>query len=174
MGDPKKKRKKFSKPPRLWQKERIEGEKALVKEYGFKNKQEIWKMSSILRNFSNQAKVLISLKTPQAEKEKKQLLHKLQNLGLIKKTAQMEDVLGITLRDVLERRLQTLVLKKGMANSIKQARQFITHEHIAVGEKKITVPSYLVSVKEEGVLSFATDSGLADSQHPERVLKRKK
>ena len=41
MGSPKKQRKKYSKPSHPWQKARIEEEKALKKEYSFKNKKEL-------------------------------------------------------------------------------------------------------------------------------------
>ena len=174
MGDPKKHRKKYSTPTHPWQKERILQEKELMREYGFKNKKELWKANSKLRNCSDQAKNLIPLKTAQAEKEKKQLIHKLQNLGLIEKASQLEDVLGITLKDLLARRLQTFVLKKEFANSIKQARQFIVHEHIFVGGKKITTPSYIVSKKEEGSITFAPDSKMLQPDHPERMQKKKK
>lgn len=173
MGDPKKRRKKFAKPHHPWLKERIDEERKLIADYGFKNKREVWKMGSILRNFSNQAKKLIALKTPQAEKEKKQLLHKLQTLGLVEKTANLEDILGLSLRDLFERRLQTIVFRKGLARSVNQARQFITHGHITVGANKITVPSYLVSKKEEETIAFSPSSGLADVSHPERAAEKK-
>lgn len=174
MGDPRKRRKKFTKPPHPWLKERIEEETKLTAEYGFKNKKELWKMESVLRNFSDQSKKLIALKTPQADREKKQLLHKLQALGLIEKTAQLEDILGISLRDLLERRLQTLIFKKGLAKSIEQARQFIVHGHVMIGNSKITVPSYLVSKKEEETIAFISSSKLSNVKHPERVQEAKK
>lgn len=172
MGDPRKQRKKFSKPAHPWQKERIEEENILSEEYGFKAKKEIWKMKSGLKSLSEQAKNLIALKTAQAEKEKKQLLYKLQSLGLVQKTAQLEDVLGITLKDFLGRRLQTLVYKKGMANSMDQARQFIVHRHIIVAGEKITNPSYLVSKKEEDSIEFSPNSKLSSPDHPERMAKK--
>ena len=149
MGDPKKHRKKFSTPSHPWQKERIDAEKELVKQYGLRRKYEIWKMDSLLKKFLNRAKTLIAQRGPQAELEKKQLLERLSSMGLLKKDSKAEDVLNLTLRDVMERRLQTLVHRKQIAGTMLQARQFITHEHIAIGSKKITAPSYLVSTKEE-------------------------
>ena len=149
MGDPKKQKKKFSGPGHPWQKERIEAEKELLKQYGMRRKYEIWKMDSMLRKFLNRAKTIIAQKNMQAEIEKKQLLSRLNSLGLLKKDSKVEDVLNLTLKDVLERRLQTLVCKKQIAKSMPQSRQLITHEHIAVGARKITAPSYLVSVDEE-------------------------
>ena len=149
MGDPKKQRKKFSTPSHPWQKERIEAEIELLKQYGLRRKYEIWKMDSMLKKFLNRAKIIIGEKSSQSEIEKKQMLDRLCSLGLLKKDSKVEDVLNLKLKDVLERRLQTLVVKKQMASSMLQARQFITHEHIVVGARKVTSPSYLVSVEEE-------------------------
>lgn len=169
MGSPKKQRKKFSKPPHPWQKERILAEQEIVKEYGLNRKYELWKMNSILKNFTHQAKNLVTAKTPQIEKEKKQLLAKLLSLNLMGKDAKIEDVLSLTLKDVMERRLQTLVYRKKMANSIRQARQFIVHEHIALGDKTVTAPSYLVLLEEENSLQFAQKSPITNPEHPMRV-----
>ena len=167
-------RKKYSRPNHLWQMERIKEEAQLRKEYGYKNKKEIWKVQSILRKFRAQARRLIPLTDKQAQLEKQQLLSKLASLGLIKEGAQIEDVLALTVRDLLERRLQTLVFRKKMANSIKQARQFITHGHIVIGGKKITSPSYMVRVSEENEIAFAGNSPLANEMHPERVAAKEK
>ncbi len=168
MGSPKKQRKKFSKPSHPWQKERILVEHELVKEYGLNRKYEIWKMNSVLKNLTRQAKNLIATKKPQAEKEAKQLLTKLHSLGLINKEAQIEDVLSLSLKDIMERRLQTLVYRKNLASSARQARQFIVHEHIALGEKTVTAPSYLVPVEEEANIGFSQGSVLSNAGHPQR------
>ena len=174
MGDPKKPKKKYSTPTHPWQKARIDEEKILIKEYGLKNKREIWKISSILKNFTKHAKRLIALKTKQAELEKKQLLDKLISFGFIQAGSDISEVLNIKLKDVMERRLQTIVFKKGLARSIEQARQFIVHGHVTVGSKVITVPSYLANKAEEEKISFKVTSSIANSMHPERVLVEKK
>ena len=173
MGDPKKPKKKYSMPTHPWQKERIDEERGLIREYGMKNKRELWKLESKLTNFKDQTKKLASLTSEQSLKEKKQLMDKLQSLGLIKKEADSGEILGLGLKDLLERRLQTLVFKKGLARSIKQARQFVIHGHIFVDAKKITKPNYLVTVKEESLISFSPNSALADELHPERTEKKK-
>ncbi|MAG91411.1 30S ribosomal protein S4 [Candidatus Woesearchaeota archaeon] len=149
MGDPRKHRKKYSTPGHPWQKERIDAEKELLKQYGLRRKYEIWKVDSFLRKFLNRAKTIIRERTLQSDIEKKQLLTRLSSLGLLKKDSKVEDVLNLNLKDVLERRLQTLLCRKQIAKNMLQARQFITHEHVAVGTKKITTPSYLVSIEEE-------------------------
>jgi len=170
MGSPKKQRKKFSKPPHPWQKERILAEKELLKAYGLNRKYEIWKMNSILKNFTKQARNLITSENPQVEKERNQLLTKLFSLGLTGKDAKIEDVLSITLKDIMERRLQTLVYRKNLSSSIKQARQFIVHEHVSLGEKTISAPSFLVPVEEEGSIQFAQGSILTNTSHPIRTV----
>lgn len=149
MGDPKKQRKKFSTPDHPWRKERIDAEKEIIEQYGLRRKYEIWKMNSMLQKFLNRAKTIIGERNPQSEIEKKQLLDRLHSMGLLKKDSKVEDVLNLKLKDVLERRLQTLLCRKNLAKTMTQARQFITHEYVAVGAKKITAPSYIVSVSEE-------------------------
>ncbi len=83
MGHPKLKKKTYSKPTHPWQKERLEGEKELLREFGLKNKEEIWKVTSLLRKYAKQAKNLIALNTPQSEIQRAQLLKKVSSLGLI-------------------------------------------------------------------------------------------
>ncbi|MBW2993482.1 30S ribosomal protein S4 [Candidatus Woesearchaeota archaeon] len=169
MGDPKRQRKKYSKPSHPWLASRIEEEKAITKEYGLKNKKEIWRAESLVRNFTRQAKRLIVEKTEQARKEEAQLLDRLKRMGLEMK--HLEDVLGISVKDILEKRLQTVVIRKGLARTTSQARQFITHGHITVGNKKLTIPSFLVPKNMEPSIGFAVNSSLFKEEHPERIKK---
>ena len=74
----------------------------------------------------------------------------------------------------MERRLQTLLYRKHMARTIKQARQFIVHQQVAVGDKKITAPSYLVPLSQENSIQFAPGSAFIDTNHPERIVDEKK
>jgi small subunit ribosomal protein S4 len=175
MGDPRKIRSRLEGPSHPWMKERIEQEKALVQEYGLKNKTEIWRQMSKLKGFARQAKRLVALRRePQSETEKIQLLTRLNKLGLLSKEAVLEDVLGLTIKDLLELRLQTLVCRKGFAKSMKQARQFITHGHVIVNGKKITAPSYLVPLNEVPTINFVQASALSNAEHPERKVEKTK
>lgn len=150
MGDPRLPRRKYSRPSHPWQKQRIIKEAELRKNYAYKNKKELWKTVSKLRRWRAQARSLIALSgTKQGELEKKQLINKLSGYGLIPKNGNIEDVLNLKVEDLMERRLQTLVYKKGLANTIKQARQFITHGHVKINDVKVTSPSYLVKLSEE-------------------------
>lgn len=174
MGAPRKQRRKYETPTHPWQEERIEKEKEILRVYGLKNKREIWRMNSVLRRFKRQVKSLVTKESEQAKKEEKQLVSKLIKLGLIGKDAKLEDVLDLETKSILERRLQSMVFKKGLANSLKQARQFITHGHILVADKKISAPSYLVLKSEEDKIKFSSSSRLASTEHPERTVKAKK
>ncbi|RME55299.1 30S ribosomal protein S4 [Candidatus Woesearchaeota archaeon] len=173
MGDPRKQRKKYNTPRHPWEAERIKEERELMKEYGLKNKKEVWKMNSMLKHIKKQTKDLISRRgTPKAEEDEKMFLAKLAKLNLINAGAKIEDVLDLHIKDVLERRLQTQMIRKGLAKTIKQARQFIVHGHVMVNGKKIDVPSYIVSSKEENTIEFSPKSALADEEHPERSNKQ--
>lgn len=174
MGDPRKTRKKYKGPNHPWQRIRMDEERPIKKEYGLKNKREIWKASSELKRINTQAKKLIrdrSKGMKQAEKEEKQLLERLHKYGLIAKEAHLEDVLNLNIRDILNRRLQTMVLKYGLALTSKQARQLILHGHIIVNEKKVSVPSYLISTDEQFKITLNPKSSFSSELHPERIKK---
>lgn len=126
-------------------------------------------MDSILKKYKDQAKKLIAVKTKQGEKEKAQMMDKLQRLGLIQAGSELDAVLSLEVKDILERRLQSLVFRNSLARSMNQARQFITHRHVLVGKKKITFPSYIVSQEEEGQISFDPKASLSGEDHPERI-----
>lgn len=169
MGDPKKIRKKYDTPSHPWIKSRIEDEKRIGKEFGTRNKKEIWKLDTVLKNYKKQAKKLIALSSKQAEVETAHLFRKMGELGLIQDEVSFDAILGLKIDDIMARRLQTIVYKKGLAHTINQARQFIVHEHILVNNKKITAPSYLVSVHEEATVEFAVSSPMYSEDHPERA-----
>ena len=173
MGDPRKHRKKYQTPGHPWNSERIKEEKELHKEYGLKNKREIWKMETVMRNAKAQAKKLSRTRTEQARIEEIALLTKLKALGMLPEDANLNTILSVGVKDILERRLQTRLYKQMLANSMKQARQYIVHGHVTVDDKCITSPAYLVSLKEESLITFHPECALADPEHPERVVAKK-
>jgi small subunit ribosomal protein S4 len=167
MGDPKKRRKQYTTPIHPWQKVRIDDEKVLTYEYGLKNKKEIWKLASKTRDFARQAKKLIADTSEQGELEKKQLITRLVSLHILAPDADLDDVLGLQTKDLMERRLQTIVMKKGLSNSMKEARQLIVHGHVMVSGTKITVPSYLVKKDEETTIKYVPTSSIAKQKEAE-------
>jgi small subunit ribosomal protein S4 len=73
---------------------------------------------------------------------------------LTKENATLDDILGLTEESYLERRLQTIVYRKGLARTIYQARQLIVHGHIAINGKRVTSPGYIVMKGEEDLIDF--------------------
>lgn len=55
---------------------------------------------------------------------------------------------------LLETRLDNLVYRLGFAKSRTMARQFVSHGHVLVNDKKINIPSY--QVKVDDVISIST------------------
>jgi small subunit ribosomal protein S4 len=60
---------------------------------------------------------------------------------------------GENLIVMLERRLDSVVWRAGLASSRAQARQFVLHGHVKVNGRKVNIPSYLVNAGEELVLN---------------------
>ena len=140
-----KQHKKYTSPRKLFDKPRIDEENALLKKYGLKNKREVWKADYQVNKVRNQAKKLITASAA----EQREFIDRLALKGLVKPTAQIDDVLALTKEAMLERRLQTVVFQKKIVQTPKQARQLITHRHIMINHKIITVPSYFVNLEEE-------------------------
>ena len=164
-------RRKYDTPSHPWQGERIKSENELIKKFGLKNKREVWKSQSLLRNFRQQARLLnarLRMADLQAETEKNQLLTRLTNLGILNPNGNLNDVLSLEIESVMNRRLQTQVYLKGLANTPKQARQFIVHGHISIQGRKVTIPGYLVKDHEEGTIEYNQYSSLTNELHPMR------
>jgi len=168
-GDPKRHRKKYKTPRHPFQKDRIHSELILIGKYGLRNKREIWRASTMLSNFRDQARRCLALPDEEQEKSRKLLVGRLNRLGILNHEASLDDVLKLNIEDILGRRLQTIVNKLGLSKSIYHARQLITHGHIAIDNRRVTSPGYLVTREEETLVSFAPSSPLSDPNHPERV-----
>lgn len=139
MGDIKRKRKLFSRPKKLYDRERMDAENILVKRYGLKNKREIWKAKTAVSTLRRRAKGLIGKDT----EEQQSFFDKLAKMGIV--VRDVSDVLALTEESLFERRLQTIVFKKGMANTPKQARQLIVHKNVLVDGKVVNIPSFIVT-----------------------------
>ncbi|MDG6220601.1 MAG: 30S ribosomal protein S4 [Candidatus Thermoplasmatota archaeon] len=171
MGDPKKPRRKYFTPSHPWEGERIAQEKEIVKKYGLKNKKDVWKAQSVLRNYRAQAKDLMArtrVADVQAQTEVDLLKKKLTRRGLLGNESTLNDILALQVDDVLNRRLQTVVYHKGLANSQKQARQFVTHGHISIGGRIVTIPGLILTKKEEEEVAYNEFSDIANELHPAR------
>ena len=82
-------------------------------------------------------------------------------------------MLNLTAEDVLRRRLQTFVHKKGLAYTAKEARVFVVHGHIAMNNRKVNSPSYLVKKGEEEQIGYYPGSPVIKLKIPENPKKEK-
>ncbi|MDR1404492.1 MAG: 30S ribosomal protein S4 [Candidatus Methanoplasma sp.] len=173
MGDPKFSRRSYDTPSHPWEGERIKREVEVVREYGLKNKTEVWKAETILRNFRKQSRELqarLRGGDAQANIEADALIRKCSRIGLLPVTGStLNDVLLLSGSDILSRRLQTIVFDKGLATTIKQARQMITHGHIHINGHRVTVPGYIVTREEEASVVYNDVSPFTDEMHPMRI-----
>ncbi|MHB8351820.1 MAG: 30S ribosomal protein S4 [Thermoplasmata archaeon] len=178
MGDPKFLRRTYERPKHPWEAARMEEERKLGEKYGLKNKRELWKAQSLLRGFRGQARELQTRRRagePQAEREVAGLLGRLTRLGMLPEGApSLDDVLALTIDDILTRRFEWIVFTKGMAPTAWSARKLIVHGHYAIGDHKVTRPGYLVPAEEEGSIAYAVGSPLNDEDHAIRAGMRAK
>ncbi|MFH2105766.1 MAG: 30S ribosomal protein S4 [Candidatus Micrarchaeota archaeon] len=155
MGDPPKLRNKYSRPKRLWDVDRLKEEKGLKKEYGLKNMRELWVVGAKLKKYRREARRLLSLPEDERERDKAIILNKLVSMGILKTESTVEDILSLGVKAFLERRLQTIVYKKGLARSIDQSRQLITHGFVSVNGGRVSIPSYFVDSGDEADISYS-------------------
>ncbi|EFW92917.1 30S ribosomal protein S4P [Haladaptatus paucihalophilus DX253] len=158
----------YETPNHPFQGERIAEERGLMDRYGLKNKEELWRAQSELRNYRREARSLLGDISGDEVSESDEFLSRLKRLGILDDGDELGDVLLLDITDVLERRLQTVAYRKGLAHTPKQARQFITHGHVTVDGQRVSVPSYKVEIDEESDISFDEHSPIADELHPER------
>ena len=60
------------------------------------------------------------------------------------KADRMKGITGENMLSLLERRLDNVIYRMGIAASRNQARQLVTHAHFTVNGKKVNIPSYTV------------------------------
>jgi small subunit ribosomal protein S4 len=156
MGDPRKPKKTFRRPRRIWTTDQLNTELHLIGTYGLRNKRELWKAQSEVARFRNQARALLALTTQQRQDKETQLLSFLNRLGLVNESATLDDVLNLKIEDLLERRLQTIVMRKGGFKSPHLARQIVVHGHVYVGDRIVNLPGYLLNKGEEPQILFHT------------------
>ena len=174
MGDPKFARPKTSTPTHPWKQARIEEEHELKSKYGLKKvggMREIWREKSALRRHRNQAMKLIG-RVDSSEghfaREKGDLVDSLYRKGLLGEGSDIDDILQIDVEHMLSRRLQSVVYYKGLALTMRAARNLIVHGHISIGKQRMTVPGYHVLREEEEHIQYSSNSPYADPEHQMR------
>jgi len=153
MGDPRRLKKKYETPKKLWDAQRIQEEQRLLEEYGLRSMRELWMAKQELKRIRREARRLLSL-GEQGKAKSRELMEKVRRFGFAKEGTTLEGLLSLSIRDILERRLETRVFKKGLARSMKQARQLITHGLISVKGRRVSAPGYLTKASEEDSIAY--------------------
>src|SRR4030067_1935691 len=165
MADPKKQRKKYDTPRFAWRKDILQEELKLLGQFGLRNKHELWRHKTMLSKVRGIARSLIG-KTPEERgKMENELLTRLKKLGVLQETAALDNVLDLAIEDLLEIRLQTLVFRKNLTKTIFQSRQLITHGHIIIGNRRVTIPSYIVSREDEPQITYSSQRTQITPEH---------
>merc|ERR1712061_841539 len=144
--------KTFKTPRRPYEKERLDRELKIVGDYGLRNKREVWRVQYTLSKIRGVARKLLTLteKDPRRLFEGTALLRRLTRMGLLTENQQKLDyVLGLTLEQFLDRRLQTRVFEAGLAKSLHHARVLIKQRHIRVGRRLVDVPSFMLRLESD-------------------------
>lgn len=151
----------YVRPKKLYEKSRIQEENTLVEKYGLKNKREIWKSLAKVSYYRRRAKSLAKA----SREEQEVLFQKLQALGF--KTHTIADVLALNVEDLLRRRLPTVVAHKGLAHTVRHARQYVVHKKVRIEGKVVNIPSYLVSIAEEAHIAVDAPKLMKKAAAPE-------
>ena len=149
MGDPRKAKKLYRRPRMIWTTDQLNAELYIMGSYGLRNKRELWKAQTEVARIRNQARALLALSAETRAEKEKRLLNFLSRLSLAKEGATLDDILNLKVEDLLERRLQTIIMKKSGSKSPYQARQAVSHGHVSIGNRKVNIPGYLVRTEEE-------------------------
>jgi small subunit ribosomal protein S4 len=169
MGDPRKPHKAYQTPRHPWRKDQLEEELHLVGDYGLRNKRELRRHETDLSQIRGIARTLLGTEEEERAQLERQYLTSLARKGILPESATVDNILDLNVKDLMERRLQTIVYRSGLAKSIYQARQFVIHGHISVAGDIVTVPSYVVHRDQESRIAFHQTSPLSNAQHPARV-----
>ena len=164
-------------PRRAFERERLDRELKLCGQYGLRCKKEIWRCNLALSKMRRTARLLLTLPehSQRRQLEGSALLRRVHDLGIMETDKDKLDyVLSLTVPDILERRLQTVIFKAGLAKSVHHARVLIKQRHIAVGKQLVTVPSFLVRTSQEGHIGLSDASPLAPNAQRLGRVKRMK
>merc|ERR1712010_344850 len=161
-------------PRRSYDKARLDAELKLIGTYGLKNKREIWRLGLVLSKVRAVARQLVTMEERDTRRifQGQALMRRMIRYGIFDEDKQRLDyVLALKIEDFMERRLQTLVFKRGLAKSIHHARVLIRQKHIRVGRQIVDIPSFMVRVESQPHIEFAVGSPFGGGR-PGRVKRR--
>lgn len=176
MGDPKRTRKKYERSKIMWDRDRISKEHALKEKFGLRNLRELWKVTTEVSRIRRNAREVLSGRSGEAVG--KSIVGRLSRYSIVPSDSKVDDLLGITPEAILSRRLQSVVLKNGLARTMKQSRQLVTHGFISINGRKVKSPGYMVTSSEETKIGYykpidltPPEQGAGSNAHPQQPAK---
>ena len=158
MGDPKTPRRVWKKPKNPLNYNLMMDELKTLGTFGLKTKRELWKARTNLSKLRHQARSLLALRQEVRSEKEPVLINSLSKIGLVDKNSTLDDILNLQVTDLLSRRLQTIVQRKLYFKTPYHARQAIVHGHIMIGDRIVTIPSYVVKIDEEPKIHLIPES----------------
>jgi len=162
-------------PRRPFEKARLDAELQVIGTYGLKNNREVWRLRLVLAKVRKVARELLKLDEKNERRlfEGAALIRRLHRLGVLEDSKnQLDYVLQLKIEDFMERRLQTIIWRKGLAKSPHHARCLIRQRHIRVRNQMVNVPSFMVRVDSYSHISYALTSPFGGGR-PGRCKRKK-
>ena len=128
----------------------------------------------ILSKIRASARILLTLPDNDSRRitQGRSLIYRLKKFGVIGQDENnLDRILTLKIQDFLERRLQTIVFKLGLAKSIHHARVLILQRHVSIEKRLTNIPSYLVRLKSQEKISYFSKSPY-DGGNPGRIRKK--
>lgn len=139
----------------MWNTSRIEADKKLIDMFGLKNEKELWRVQTELSRIRSNVRLLLSQSDSENSRNvSNNIINRLVRYNIASEGTNLEKLLDLDETAFLERRLQSIVFRKGLANSMKQSRQLIVHGFISVNGRKVNKPSYLVPASEDSKIGY--------------------
>src|SRR5438270_13226592 len=115
MGDPRKPRKAYQTPRHPWRKDQLEEELHLVGEYGLRNKRELRGHETELSQIRGIARRLLGAEEEERGPLELQYLTRLARLGIVSELVTVDNIVDLTVTELMECRLHTILHRLGLA-----------------------------------------------------------
>eukprot|EP00968_Pinguiococcus_pyrenoidosus_P006784 scaffold447_cov307-Pinguiococcus_pyrenoidosus.AAC.64 len=139
------------------------------------SQREIWRLQFALAKIRKAARELLTLDPKDKIRlfEGPALLRRMIRYGLLSEDEkELDFVLQLSTKRLLERRLQYLVWKMGYAHTIHEARVLIRQRHIRVGKQMVNIPGFLVRTDSAKLIEYSLTSPLGQGR-PGRVARKR-
>mmetsp|Transcript_24701 Transcript_24701/g.43908 ORF Transcript_24701/g.43908 Transcript_24701/m.43908 type:complete len:260 (+) Transcript_24701:1011-1790(+) len=155
-----------NKPKNPFEKKRFENELKIINKYGLKSKVELWKYQLLIAKLK---KITGKVLRTEIDYDPSVVVSKKYNLLwfcfkfnlLLESESGLEYVLRVSLEQLLERRIQFLIVRLGMATTCHEARIKLLHKRVMFKTQSIDKPSFLVRKSNEDKIKFLKENSIS-------------